>query len=145
MNAKTSLLASLLLVLAPLVSACDPYPVVDFRNGTTSTLALRWHTPISVELETYPMVMKPAHKTRLWASRAFSENNLVITAEGCDYVYPALPAAIEYGYGRVNNLLVTPDMRLQLYGIGSFLDLRPRKGESQPPGWPVSPISRTCR
>lgn len=119
--------------------------MTEFRNQSTQPIAVQSVYVVHVVWPSDNPVtgtVRPGGKIRF----LHAPKKLLLTTGGCDYAYVMPAEGLSNRIGAVNQVDVANDMRLYLERMlrqdGRWVKA-PR--ESQPAGWPVAPMSRTCR
>lgn len=125
------------------LAACDPAPMTEIMNAGELRVTLPSERAVRIFRDSAPPAeIEPRGKVRVIGV----PRRLVVRTGPCEYLY-ALPETGLYRLvGAVNRVEIAQDGRLYLQSIlrqdGSDA---PLTHETQPVGWPVQPVSRTCR
>jgi hypothetical protein len=134
---------SVALAAATGLAACDPMAITQLRNGGPQSVTVRSVERVRVETAGAPKdaTVAPGANVRF----LHAPQRLTLKAGGCELAYDLPAQDLSNALGAVNGLEVGPDLRIYIVRLpqpdGSFRRL---DGRSQPPRWPVSPVSKTC-
>ncbi|MEO8114186.1 MAG: hypothetical protein ABI655_07400 [Phenylobacterium sp.] len=131
------------MVVALGLAACDPLPLTEFRNAGAQSVTLPSEKPVHIAWASAPPAeIRPRGRVRVLGV----PQKLIVQVGPCEYLYTMPETGLSHGFGSVNRVEIVRDSGLYLLRVeredGSYA---PLTRETQPVGWPVHPVSKTCR